>query len=347
MKKNITNQAVSSNRVVRGNNPQNTATPRKRKSSTKTKVIRAVLVAICAISLATTGVVMLFNTPVLTEPEQGVIEEVIKTPVAEKKKQMNILVVGIDHIKAQENKRAGTLTDVVMLVNYDIENEKINIVQIPRDTYIGDDYPTGKINAIYGAKTDGGVTGLANKINQMLKMPIDYYVTLDLDGLVSLVDSIGGVTMDVPISFVGGDNVRIKKGLQTINGKQAEAIVRERHAYPNADLGRIQTQRLFMQAAMQKMFSLGKTQIVKLAPTMINQVKTDLTLSQLISMYGDVMDGAKDNIVFHDMPVKSASRNGLSMLALQPEETAALLNEFFRPYSEPVQAESLEFFDVN
>jgi len=346
MKKNTKNQGDPSNRVVRGNNPKNNTNTRKRKSSTKAKVTKAVLIAICVISLVTTGVIMLFNTPVLSEPEQGEIEETIKTPEAKKKKQMNILVVGVDHIKAQEGKRAGTLTDVVMLVNYDIENEKINIVQIPRDTYIGDDYPTGKINAIYGAKTDGGVTGLANKINQMLKIPIDYYVTLDLDGLVSLVDSIGGVTMDVPVSFWGGDNIRIKKGLQTINGKQAEAIVRERHSYPNADLGRIQTQRLFMQAAMQQMFSLGKTQIIKLAPTMINQVKTDFTLSQLISMYGDVMEGAKDNIVFHDMPVESASKNGLSLLAIKPEETATLLNEFFRPFSDAIPAENLELSNL-
>lgn len=342
-----------SGRVVRGTKPTidlpPLEPPRKRKPpKSKKKKATIVVSIILVVVLSISGIGwILFNSKIFSIGDGGGLTDIIKSPSTIKGKQMNILVVGIDKITREAKIRSGTLTDVIMVANYDMVNQKINIMQIPRDTYIGDDYSTGKINAIYGSKKNGGIQGLANRINEYFKIPIDHYVALDIDGLVSLVDQIGGVTMDVPVSFTGGDNVHIKKGLQTINGKQAEAIVRERHAYANADLGRIQTQRVFMQAAMEKVFSLGKKQIVKLAPTMIQEVKTDFSVKQLLELYDRVMDGAKDNIQFHDMPIKSAQRNGLSMISLKKAETAELLNTYFRPHSDPVPAEQLGIKELN
>ncbi len=320
---------------------------KSKKIKTKNKVIMTICIIVIALCILLTAYLVLFNTRIFSKSGDNKLDNNILTPVSIKKKQMNFLIVGVDHIKAQEGKRAGTLTDVIMIANYDIENKNVNIIQIPRDTYIGDDYPTGKINAIYGRKTDGGIQGIANRINKMFNIPIDHYVILDLDGLTALVDAIGGVTMDVPVSFTGGDNIKIEKGVQKVNGKQAEAIVRERHSYANADLGRIQTQRLFMNATMKKVFSLGKLQIIKLAPSMIKQVETDFTLNELLSLYGNIIDGAKDNITFHDLPIKSARKNNLSMISLKKTEMAELLNTYFRPHSNPVPAEQLGIIELN
>ncbi|WMJ22833.1 LCP family protein [Paludicola sp. MB14-C6] len=342
-----------SSRVVRGTAStyeapplEHTRTINKHKKKKKNKALIVLCIVAIVISVLTVVGVIIFNTKIFSGNDAGSLGEKLQTPSAIRDKQMNILVVGVDKIGREQGHRAGTLTDVVMVANYDIENKKINIIQIPRDTYIGNEYATGKINAVYGSKKNGGIQGLANKINQYLNIPIDHYVTLDIDGLVSIVDAIGGVTMNVPVSFIGGDNIQITKGVQTIKGKQAEAIVRERHSYANADLGRIQTQRVFMQATMQKVFTLGKGQIVKLAPTMIKQVTTDFTLSQLLDLYDKVMDGAKDNIKFHDMPIKSAQLNGLSMISLKKAETADLLNTYFRPHENPVPAEKLGIIEL-
>ena len=193
---------------------------RKKKKLRKKRVIIAVSVLLAVVILLVTAVSILLNSRLFLDKEEGKLPEGLLSPPNIRAKQMNILIMGIDKISRDGKSRAGTLTDVVMIANYDIVNKKVNILQIPRDTYIGDDYSTSKINAIYGSKKNGGIKGLAKRINEYFDIPIDHYVTLDIDGLVSLVDTIGGIKMNVPVSFTSGNNIHIKKGYQTINGAQ-------------------------------------------------------------------------------------------------------------------------------
>src|SRR5699024_10159884 len=93
----------------------------------------------------------------------------------------------------------GKLTDVIMVVQIDLETGSVSALQIPRDTWVGTNVSeTGKINAVYGLS---GIDGLAEVIYDRLLIPIDHYVTVDMDGFIAIVDAIGGVTITIDETF--------------------------------------------------------------------------------------------------------------------------------------------------
>ena len=109
---------------------------------------------------------------------------------ASKKKRFNILVAGL------ENQR----TDTLMVISYDIESKKTDIISLPRDTYLprnAEDSPElKKINAIYAKE---GMEGLALRVQQLLGIPIEKYAVIDYEAVVACVDLIGGVEVNVPL----------------------------------------------------------------------------------------------------------------------------------------------------
>ncbi|MFZ2537819.1 MAG: LCP family protein [Oscillospiraceae bacterium] len=321
----------------------------KTKVAKKDKVLITIFSVIITFSLLCVAGVFLLNSRFFANTENntggnGQLNEDIVTPAKIKDKTTNFLVCGIDY--AQGSGR-GKLTDVVMLVSFDIEGKNIDILQIPRDSYIGEDYPTGKINAIYGQKENGGVQGLAQRISETFDMPIDHYVTINMDAFITVVDKIGGVEVDVPKKIVL-EGTTLLPGLQTLNGKKSEIFVRERKSYANGDLGRIDMQRIFLESLLKKVFSLSNGKIVSLAPTLIKEVTTDLTISQMLGYYDHLMKVDKNkDINFHLLPVIGGTHNGLSVLSIKKFPTADLLNEHFRPYSKPVLADELGIIELN
>ena len=244
---------------------------RKRRRSAKDKLIMVLSVLLIVCSAIAVTVVAVLNGKFFSGDD--LVNSEAQTPVAIKDKVVNFLIVGIDD---EEGRGLGQRSDVLMVANYNIEENKVNVLQFPRDTFIGfEESSSGKINAIYGLEKNGGVDGLSKKLHEAFTLNIDHYVTIKMDGFKDLVDSIGGVTMDVPISF-NLDGVTIEKGVQTLNGLQAEMVVRERHSYALQDIGRLQTQRIFIAALLQKMLSLPKTQLVGLVPTPVSYTHLDV-----------------------------------------------------------------------
>ena len=154
----------------------------------------------------------------------------------------NFLICGID--------KTNLLTDVIMVVGFDNTTGQINILQIPRDTYAGKDIPSHKYNAIYGHPPKGvsGLDYLKAHIQRDFGITINYYGAITTDGLDMLVDSVGGVDLYVPVNMNYDDraqnlHIHLKKGYQHLDGNKAEQFVRERKAYVNGDLGRLDTQK--------------------------------------------------------------------------------------------------------
>ncbi|MEG0693325.1 MAG: LCP family protein [Oscillospiraceae bacterium] len=321
----------------------------KPKTSKKDKILITIFSIIITLSLLCVAFVFIMNSRFFLNKENDTgggdtLKEEIVTPTEIKDKTTNFLVCGIDYF---EGSGRGKLTDVVMIVSFDIKGKNIDILQIPRDSYIGEDYPTGKINAIYGQKKNGGIHGLAERVSKTFNMTIDHYVTINMDAFITVVDQIGGVEVDVPKKIVL-EGTTLHPGLQTLNGKQSEIFVRERKSYANGDLGRIDMQRIFLEALLKKVFSLSNGKIVSLAPTLIKEVTTDLTLGQMLGYYNNLMKVDKNkDINFHVLPVISGSHDGLSVLSIKKYPTADLLNEHFRPYSKPVPAEELGIIELN
>ena len=156
-----------------------------------------------------------------------------------------------------QNKDLGqTLTDTIMCLGYEPVKQKAFIVSIPRDTFVGKNInkatANDKINSIY---RDKNPEKMLEKVNDITGLNIKYYIKIDNNALIKLVDILGGVEFDVPIDMNYDDktqnlHIHLKKGMQTINGKEAEMLLRFRHnnngtsysrEYGDNDFGRMKT----------------------------------------------------------------------------------------------------------
>jgi LCP family protein required for cell wall assembly len=211
--------------------------------------------------------------------------EVDSREVSEKRK-INILAVGVDAKNLKNSKTART--DTMMLASIDTDTKEISVISIPRDSRVlirG----RSKKDKINHAHVYGGIDLTKKAVKDLLGVPIDYYVKINYEGLGKVVDTLGGVEVDVPQSMKYYDpyadpplRINIKKGKQVLNGDKAMQFVRFRKGYKNQDLGRIQAQQMFINAVIKKVKS--PSIIVKL-PRLIKNfnsyVDTDMPLSTM------------------------------------------------------------------
>ena len=217
-----------------------------------------------------------------------------------KKYCYTILAYGVD------NDAGGS--DTNMLVRFDAENKKIDVVSLPRDTLMSNGR---KLNSSYN---NGGTEKLRSNIEDMLGVPVDFYVSVDLKGFIALIDQIGGVDFDVPEDMDYDDpyqdlHIHFKAGLQHLSGQQSMEVVRFRHnsdkhkpAYGGRqDIGRIGTQQAFLKTVAQKLMKIEN--VPAMAETFLKYVKTDLTLGNLVWLANQALSmGGTDAISFATLP---------------------------------------------
>ena len=235
-------------------------------------------------------------------------------------------------------------SDTNMLVRFDAENKKIDVVSLPRDTLMSNGR---KLNSSYN---NGGTEKLRSNIEDMLGVPVDFYVSVDLKGFITLIDQIDGVDFDVPEDMDYDDpyqdlHIHFKKGLQHLNGQQAMEVVRFRHNNDNTgyggqqDLGRIGTQQAFLKTVAQKLMKLEN--VPAMAETFLKYVKTDLTLGNLVWLANQALSmGGTDAISFATLPGDGAGwYKGMSVYALDPEQVLEMTNSMLNPYVADITAD--------
>ncbi len=225
-----------------------------------------------------TGVPFSDNIPLAPAPEGSLerieAETTERSPdyVREQEKYL-FLAVGVD--------RAAGLADAIMLVSFDIPSGAIAVMQIPRDTYIEIDGEGRKINSLL---LDRGVYGIRDILETTLCVNIDYTALIDLDSLELIVDSVGGVEIDVPFDMKYSDPyqdlyIDIKAGLQVLDGKNAVDFIRYRAEYADGDLGRIDAQKQFMSSLFRKVINeLSLSQVLSVARGILPMLETDLII---------------------------------------------------------------------
>jgi len=334
-------------------------TKKKRRLGTADRILLALSLVLIFGAAAMIGYASLMNWTPLAEtgPRPGPDGTITSGPVSLdpdmntsadiKEKIVHFLVVGTDY--TETDLKAGTgranLSDVIMVVSLNKEDGSVNVLNIPRDTFIGTEYPTGKINAVYNNKEKGGIENLARVIYDRFRIPIDHYVTINMDGFISLVDAIGGVEIVVEQGFTL-EGVTINPGKQTLTGLQAEKFVRERHSRSGGDIGRIQAQRSFLAALFKKCKNLSVSELTALAPIAFQEISTDLTVKQMLEIGLKVLKLDSDKISFHLVPGEACYANGFSVWSVHKDELAAILNDYFRPFSDPIPAEDLNVIEV-
>ena len=316
--------------------------PRRRKK--KRSVLKTVLISLgCFVGVLAIGLFGLYQWVVRSiSPEGGnpTINEIINTPTEYKGDVVNVLVCGIDYEEGRAYSGDGSndgMTDMIMYVNFDVANHKINMLQIPRDTYPGEEYKhgnTGKINAV--ALYNDGISSLMELIHEQYKLPVDYYVTIDMQSLKEIVDLFGGIEVYIPkdISYKGST---LEQGYRNLDGEAAEFFVRNRN-YAQADIARLDMQRYFYQGLFARIRTATVWDLAKLAPVALKYVETNIPMDELISMGVSFLKVDSANIMMCKLPTYSAAQryNDQSHLICDVAKTTDLLNEYFRTYGGPV-----------
>ncbi|MFV0497529.1 MAG: LCP family protein, partial [Candidatus Fimivivens sp.] len=230
-----------------------------------------------------------------------------------------LLLCGIDHTR--------TLADVVIYVQLDLTSRRVQMLQIPRDLFVGTQYTTGKINsACLDFSTDDPAQNIRQIVSSQLGLQVDDTAVITLAGVRALVDAVGGVTVNLEraITFLPGKT--IPPGPQTLTGEQAEWLLRYRKGYEMGDLDRLKVQKQFMLSAMQSVKSLGKFQVLKIAAKNFGHVKTTIPFSEIRSLISVGMGVSTDNITIQTLPAYGATYHGYSVLCINRFKLAEVLN---------------------
>lgn len=255
-----------------------------------------------------------------------------------------ILVSGLD------NDNGGS--DTNLLVALDTKNGAINVVSLPRDTLLNVSWSIKKLNNAYH---HGGISRTMEEISDLLGIPVQFYVTVDLEAFVALVDAIDGVDFDVPLDMDYDDpyqdlHIHLPAGPRHLDGQEAMQVVRWRKnndgsGYATADIGRIGTQQAFLKALAQQTLQLSNLdKLPTMAEIFHENVSTDLKLSNLIWIGQQALSIGSEGITFHTLPGDGAGYyKGVSYYTVEPEATLELINTYFNPY---VQDLTLDDMDI-
>ena len=231
--------------------------------------------------------------------ENHVIEEIPTSNQISTKERYNFLLLGEDDTSG--------LSDMVAIVSCDTINKKMNILQIPRDTYA--EYTTAayrKINA--ASDVLGGGRNLADFLSYNLGIKIDHFLTIDLDVIAKAVDAIGGVEIDVPVDMEYEDPyqnlyINIKKGKQILDGERAKQFIRYRAGYLRGDLGRLDAQKMFISAFIKRLAEKNDVlTLANLSSIILPEIESDLSYKECLEVIKSVGIPEASNIRFVTLP---------------------------------------------
>ena len=175
-----------------------------------------------------------------------------------------VLLMGSDARDGDTSSR----TDTMMLARIDVVRNQITLVSIPRDTMVEiEGYGTQKINAAY---TFGGAGGAVTAVSRLTGETISEAAIIRFDGVETLVDAIGGITVDVPVDVNDPDytHLVLPAGPTEMDGHTALLFSRVRHGFALGDFQRQADQALVIQAIIAKIRTLPPTELPKVAASM-------------------------------------------------------------------------------
>lgn len=277
------------------------------------------------------------NVAVTNASDMNFLDALLKRNI-----KMNVAVFGTD--------KDGARTDVMFVVHYDSAQESLDLVSLPRDTRVSvcdevvANYKAGghpynqvtKLNAIHSYSAgDQCCENTVLQIEDLLGISIDHYIKIDLEAFRKIVDAVGGVEVDVPQDMDYEDPaqdlyIHLDAGLQTLNGDQAEQLVRYRR-YPTGDEGRIEVQQLFLRALAEKV--LSSETILKNLPDYIDvlykDVKTDISLTDALKYANYIEKIDMNKITMQTIPGGGQYIGGVSYFVHDAAGTAELVDQVF------------------
>lgn len=240
--------------------------------------------------------------------------------------------------------KSQNLTDTIMLFAYNPRTQEASMLSIPRDTFIGDDPDEAtawdKINSVYQLSVDK----LLKDVSELTGLDVQNYVMVDTAGFKELVDTIGGVTFNVPMdmkydSYSQGLHIDLKAGEQVLDGDKAEQLVRFRHnndgsTYPASygleDEGRMKTQQAFLTELAKQTLTVGNIpNIMNIIDIANRYVETNMDFNMLKDYVPYLVELNMSEIKKDTLPGEPALTNGVWVYLADEEEAPAVIDELF------------------
>lgn len=228
-----------------------------------------------------------------------------------------------------------------MFMTCDLTTKKVFLLSIPRDSRV--EIPgrknKDKINAAYAY---GGIELTRETVENLLKVPIDYYVQTDFAGFETIIDQLGGIEIDVDkrMYYQNSDgNIDLQPGLQTLTGKEALGYVRYRQD-ALGDITRTGRQQAFLKAVAKKILTPeGLAMLPSILPDIYAALETDMSTKQLgaLAMIMKDMD-VETGLTTMTLEGNFLDLNGVSYWEVDPDAAAALVKEQMELMSQPEPA---------
>ena len=234
------------------------------------------------------------------------------------KDHFSVLLVGTDERPGDTSSRA----DTMIVATFNKTNKQVSLLSIPRDSLVM--IPSvgyeDKINHSYAF---GGIDSTIETVEKLLDIPIDYYGSINFNGVVAIVDAVGGIEVDVklPIDTLNSSDkkggVKLEPGLQRLNGEEALAYARMRYEDPEGDIGRTKRQQQVVQAIIDQSTSFGSiTKLNKLMDATGDNFTTNMSLTEAFQLQPFVK--SLDTVNRIDLKGTDAKINGAYYYQLDP-----------------------------
>lgn len=309
----------------------------KRKSGRGKKIAIGVAIALVvalvgcgtALALYIGGINDKITTGNKTEDQLNAIDEQLVS--ADLNKPFYMMLIGSDIREGQSQSESRSDTNI--LVRVDGSKNQVTMVSIPRDTAIDiDGHGVSKFNNAY---TYDGAAGVIREASELCGVEIAHYAEVNFGNLVSLVDAVGGVDVEVEqriddtdadgsTGIPGAERIIIEEGLQHLDGDAALVFARSR-AYADGDFTRTENQRKLIQAIVDKVLSLPVTELPGVIEAAAQSVTTDLSVTDIINLAQQFQD--EGDMVMYSAMVPSVAQyvNGISYVFTDTGQLAEMM----------------------
>jgi LCP family protein required for cell wall assembly len=278
---------------------------KRRKHSLRRGVLRGVIIALVVV-LVCGGVAFAMwinnvqtrmnNRQVITpELQESLADTTQDSTPSEPNDPYYVLLLGTDGRPGETDYRA----DTIILARVDPPNKRVTLLSIPRDTMVEWKGTTMKINGVH---TYDGAAGMVQIVSEKCGVQISHYAEIAFDGLATLTDAMGGVTVDVDQHMKDTENfdevTELEPGIQTLDGEQALFYCRCRH-FPDGDYTRMRHQRTFIKAMLNQLLATNDpTKIVSLVDATADVITTDLSVSDIVSLASEMVGMDTENDIY-------------------------------------------------
>ena len=284
----------------------------------------------------------------LAKVENAIHQEVETVNLREKEitdnDSFSVLLLGIDNGAYGRGTEVGR-SDTMLVVTGNEKLGKTTIVSIPRDSYteiVG--YGTNdKINHAYAF---GQEKMSINSVQNMLNIPIDYYVTVDMGGLMGLVDAVGGLDITPVLTFTYEGESFTEGVDRHVDGEAALRYARMRYDDPEGDMGRQKRQQYVIQKLVEKLLNITSvTRYEEILKTLENSVRTNFTLDKLLSVKNNYPKALKN--FESDKISGSGTMIGGIYYFVVPEDERLRISNLLRENLELQKVDSLKHIETN